>query len=151
MKWIFSVLLSIACFEITAQTESTETEIDSIGLFLYVGDTCSFTDTELRTKIEGELVRARIKPTSDTGFYLNILVGCRSISTEANKKLGMAVSADIRLGTELDEIPVLFRAPSFSTLLVGSMDAQDKAFFLDEITGNAEDALTFVLKASLED
>lgn len=151
MKWIFSLLLLLTCFTAVAEVESPDKGIDSMGLFVSVDDTCSFTEAELRIKVEGELVRARIKPTVDTGFYLNILVGCSSIETVANKILGVAVSAEIRLGTELDGIPVLFDAPSFSTLIVGLIDAKDKAFYLDEITDHAEDALTFVLKASLED
>lgn len=123
---------------------------DSLGLDVWVNSSCPFSQSELRNRVEGEFVRARMKPTNSRDFYLVINVSCMNIENRSGHSTGTAVSYETRLGFENDDgDSMLFEYPNFGSMLIGGKDASSSSFFLNAIRDSASNALTEILKARL--
>ena len=124
---------------------------NELRLWVFVEDDCPFTQSDARSLAEGEFLRARIKPTKDLKFYLDVDVSClkRSRVTGASQTFsGYAIYADILFGTTgtFATQGMSYNTPNHSVLLTGRTNSAQ--FFKNGIEEQIEKALTDYLKAN---
>ncbi|GEK14662.1 hypothetical protein [Aliivibrio fischeri] len=144
-------LIATAILMNTQATFSAEEKVEQLGLFTNVGSACPFTIDQVYNAVEGEFVRARVKPSDNLLFNLNISVSCIAITNQAGNKTGYAVSYDIRYGTKMEgETNVLIETPQYGSMLVGGDGAGSSLFFINAIKNSTSSALTDFLKMTME-
>jgi hypothetical protein len=147
---LLSVVLSGTVF---AQPEPwmKQGEPNSLGLWLFVGDQCPATEEEVRERVDGEFLRARVKSDrSLDSLHLSVQVSCLSDTLQNGRQIGYTVSVEIRFGNTFGNDLMLYHFPDYSTILaLGTGDVSEQ-FFLTAIRDKAAAALTDYLKANLE-
>lgn len=145
-KLLKSVLLgTLIIFSTPSYSKSTQSS-DTLGLFVSVGEKCPFDSQELREKVIGEFVKARVNPTSDTSLFLDVIISCLQIENGNGYVTGYSVNADIRFGTSLDSGAQLVERYSRGTMIVGSDSADSELFYFNAIKESVSDVLVEYLK-----
>ena len=133
MRWMLVGLLMVSGFSsANPQPWMKRVNPDEFGLFVLAGKHCSFTTEKLRSIIEGEFLRARLKPTDYVAFNLTVSATCAKDAT--------AVAYDIRFGTD----DMLYEIPTYGGLSTGGSDD----YFLKAIKLGVESALTDYMEAN---
>jgi len=126
-----------------------QTKPNNLGLFVGVSDSCPFTQKGLLNRIEGEFLRARLKPSKSTTFNLTVSVQCMSVKNRGGTLLGNAVNYEIRYGSKMPNGGyVLYESPNYGSMLVGGNDSESTQYLINTITDGASLALTDYLKAN---
>lgn len=149
MKLLIVALLALAPVIGHAQTEKwlKQANPGSLGLFISSRKPCPFTLEQIKNKIEGEFLRARIKPTKDLKLNLTISINCLKIENKAGNSVGFAVYHQIRFGTQLGTGEfMLYEDPNLGRLYVSGMD--EEQFIMNTITDDVNEAITMYLKAN---
>ncbi|MFY0668989.1 MAG: hypothetical protein JXQ95_13245 [Alteromonas stellipolaris] len=149
LKFLFiSILISVSFFSVAEPKSWMGSEdSDQLGLYVSVYEECPFNQSQLRSKIEGEYIRARIKPTESIGLFLEVNVSCMELKID-NRSVGYVVNYDTSFGSNLFDTIIKYRFPQYGTMAVGS-DASSTRFFINSIAESAEEALTDYLKANM--
>lgn len=124
---------------------------NSLGLFTTIEGNCPFSTEEINSRIEGEFLRARIKPTKDLLMNLNVEVLCLMTKNNGGQQQGYAVRTNMRFGTNkliYGDVNVQYDEPQFNILLVAGRD--NKKYIIDSITNNASDAITEYLRENFK-
>jgi hypothetical protein len=153
MKWTVSLFLLLLSFSAFGEAKNwmKQTNPNSLGLFAWVSSSCPFTEAELVNRIEGEFLRARLKPTKSLSFNLTVNIKCMSVENKGGTLLGNVVSYEIRYGTKMaNGENVLFESPDHGSMLVGSNDVSSTQYFISTITDGVALSLTDYLKANFE-
>lgn len=135
---------TLACVLLVSFIKLTPTALandDSLGLFIDASPQCPFSQDELKDKIQGEFVKARVKPSQDRIHFLRISLQCIEITQRNGFKTGVALHQDIRFGTTLDNGVTVLEDRNRGIMLVGSGDASSKIFFINSIKDIVSDAL----------
>ena len=114
---------------------------DSLGVFIDASPQCPFSQDELKGKIQGEFIKARVKPSQDLTHFLRISLHCIEITQGNGFKTGVALHQDIRFGTTLDSGAVVLEEHNRGMMLVGSDDISSKVFFFNSIKDIVSEAL----------
>lgn len=150
MKWILGLVLFFVAHVAVAEPQHwmKQDKPDSIGLLVFVSEPCPFTQNRLRSKIEGEFLRARIKPIENPylNLSLHVTVVCQATYNQLGTLSGYAVHSDIRYGTALNKELMLYVWPIYGSMLSGSRG--DAQYFVNNITDKVSTAITDYLKAN---
>ncbi|MFA0030084.1 hypothetical protein AB4348_15945 [Vibrio breoganii] len=126
---------------------ANEGDADKLGLFVSVSSECPFSQSQIVNAVEGEFLRARVKPSSNLKTNLTVHVMCLGITNTGGTKTGYGVSYEMRYGTQLsDGTNVLIEAPNFGQILIGGPTSSSTTFFVNAIRDSASHALTDYLK-----
>ncbi|CAH7084404.1 SPOR domain-containing protein [Vibrio chagasii] len=131
-------MLSVSFIKFTSVALAND---DSLGLFIDASPQCPFSQDELMGKIQGEFVKARVKPSQDRIHFLRISLHCIEITQRNGFKTGVALHQDIRFGTTLDNGTVVLEEHNRGMMLVGSGDVSSKVFFFNSIKDIVSEAL----------
>lgn len=124
---------------------------NNLGLFTGVSSSCPFSEEALANRIEGEFLRARLKPTKSLDFNLTVYVRCMSVKNKGGTSLGSVVSYEIRYGSQMaNGENILYESPNHGSMLVGSNDASSTQYFITTITDSVAQSLTDYLKANFQ-
>lgn len=152
MKYINSSIccfLLLGAFSVNASAQSwmKQDNPDSLGLYVRVSDDCPITKEELTKRIEGEFLRARIKPTRSLSLNITVEVLCLSIAQgSSNTVRGHAVNYGIRFGATMEVNHFLYDGPNHGSLLI--VPKGSNQYLLDAIRDSVSNALTDYLKAN---
>ena len=153
MKWSLGLCLALVCCSAIAEPKvwMKQTNRDNLGLFVWVSSSCPFSEEVLVNRIEGEFLRARLKPTKSLDFNLTVNVRCMSVNNKAGTSLGNVVSYEIRYGSRMPNGEnVLYETPDHGSMLTGDNDAGSTQYFVTTITDSVALSLTDYLKANLQ-
>ena len=153
MKWIVSLCFVLLSFSVFAEPKNwmKQANPNSLGLFVWVSNSCPFTEEGLVNRIEGEFLRARLKPTKILDLNLTVNIRCMSVKSKGGALMGNVVSYEIRYGSIMaNGENVLYEAPNYGTMLVASNDASSKQYFINTITDDVALSLTDYLKANFQ-
>lgn len=152
MKKNITRLVLAAAMLINTQTLfAAEEKVEQLGLFTNVASACPFSVDQVYDVLEGEFLRARVKPSDNLLFNLNVNVSCLAIINNAGKQTGYAVSYDIRYGTKIEDgTNVLIETPQYGSMMIGGSDSGSSQFFIDGIKNSTSSALTDFLKMTME-
>jgi len=151
VRWLLPILIALPTFAFAGEHPILKkTDPNTLGLYVFAENECPFSIEELRKKIEGEYLRARIKATGDPDAYLQVKASCMTLYV-GGKTSGIVVYTDIRFGTVIraaefgtkpGEITkgMLINSPHYSLILSGMPDS--KSYFLNGISDQVADALT---------
>ncbi len=153
MKKLMYVLLVI--LSTSAHSASTEwmrkEDPTSLGLYVLALNECPFSSNDVERRIEGEFVRAGIKPTKDTSLFINVEYVCLPQQSVSGHIRGNSVSMDVKFGTQHPNSAfVLYTSPIYGTLVHGGTGSDSAQYFINELTQRASNALTDYLMANLE-
>lgn len=122
---------------------------DELGTFTSVlSSDCSITREELKQTVEGEFLRARIKPISSTSLHLTVELVCINVKSGSGSPLGTAMSYRVDFGTMIDGSFVNYDSGSYGNLMVAGKNG--KQYQLDSVRNAVSEALTDYLKANYE-
>lgn len=148
---IFLMLIATSSVSLASTPQWMKTkDIDSLGLYVFVKESCPFSKAEVREKIEGEYLRARIKPTDSIDLFIEVDVSCLDAQI-ADRSVGYVVSYETSFGTYFLDTIMMYRFPQYGSLAVGNGDASSLDFFVNSIAESVEDALTDYLKVNLQE
>jgi hypothetical protein len=153
MKWAISLCLAILPLLAVAQPKEwmKQTNPNNLGLFAWVSSSCPFGEDGLVNRIEGEFLRARLKPTKSLIFNLTVNVRCMAVKNIGGTLMGNVVSYEIRYGAKMTNGEnVLYESPNHGNMLVGSNDASSVQYFITTITDDVALSLTDYLKANFQ-
>ncbi|ELH9637716.1 hypothetical protein V4F49_001985 [Vibrio parahaemolyticus] len=152
MKVIFKLFFILLLLVINTKVSfAIENKLHDLGLFTRVDSLCPFSRESLDEIVNGEFIRARIKPSKNLLYNLNVDVKCLEISNESGYKTGFSVSYEIRYGTQLDDgTNVLIEYPNYGSMLIGGPTASSSLFFMNAIRNSTSSALTDYLENILE-
>lgn len=153
MKLSVSLCLLLLAFPAIAEPEAwmKQSNPNNLGLFVGVSSTCPFSGETLANRIEGEFLRARLKPTKSLDFNLTVYVRCLAIENNGGTPLGNVVSYEIRYGSIMaNGANVLYESPNHGTILVAGNDASSTQHFITTITDSVAQSLTDYLKANFQ-
>lgn len=119
---------------------------DTLGLFVSSSEDCPFDSQELREKIEGEFVKARINSTDNETSFLDVFVSCMQIKNGNEYVYGNSISVDIRFGTTLESGQQVVERFSRGTMMYGSDKEDSKLFYFNVIKDKVSDALVVYLQ-----
>ncbi|OCH06588.1 hypothetical protein [Aliivibrio fischeri] len=149
-KTKYFLLLLSALINIKASFAAEE-KVDQLGLFINVNQNCPFTIEQINNAIEGEFLRARVEPSNNLLFNLNVDISCLKITNEGGNQTGYAVSYDIRYGTQTENgTNVLIETPKYGSMLIGGPASSSSLFFINAIKDSTYLALTDYLKMMME-
>lgn len=122
---------------------------NNLGLFVSVDKTCPFSKETLTEKIEGEFLRARIRPTKSLFLNLTVYVNCLSNLDRNGAPLGYTAAYQIFFGTRLPSgVDVLYESPDRGG--VATTGKGEGQYLVNAIGEGASEALTAYLKANLQ-
>lgn len=150
MKWVAGVLLVFVSCAAFAQGNAWMKQKDpnSLGLFVAVDEECPFSEEEVTNVLEGEYLRARIKPTQSLVLNITVSVTCVLIEDDESV-MGYAVSKQVRFGTRLTNGSlVLYEMPDYGSLDIGGTDS--KRFLMNSISDAVSSAITDYLKVNFQ-
>lgn len=153
MKWVVCLWIVMVSYSAWAEPKSwmKQTDPNSLGLFAWVSNPCPFTQAELIGRIEGEFLRARIKPNKNLALNLTVNVNCMSVTRQDGTVLGNAVNYEIRYGSmAANGESVLYEWPDYGSMLVGSTEVESTKYFIRTITDDVALSLTDYLKANFQ-
>ncbi|MGF1704208.1 hypothetical protein L4D09_28385 [Photobacterium makurazakiensis] len=152
MKHKIKVIVSIAAVLMSLQTSfAAEDKSDQLGLFTTIASDCPVSRTQVDNAIEGEFLRARIKPSRSLDFNLNVNVSCLSINNVAGNHTGYAINYEIRYGTQIEDgMNVLIETPSYGSMLIAGPNSSSSQFIVNAIKESTSSALTDYLKMIME-
>ena len=153
MKWAVSFCLVLLSCSIYAEPKSwmKQANPNSLGLFVWVSSQCLFQEADLVSRIEGEFLRARLKPSKSLLFNLTVNVRCMSITNNGGNLIGHVVSYEIRYGAKMPNGEnVLYEIPNHGSMLVGGTVSESKQYFINAIRDDVSLSLTDYLKANFE-
>lgn len=153
MKWVFSICLLLWSHSIFAEPKPWMKQLNpnSLGLFAGISSQCPFQESDIVNRIEGEFLRARLKPTKSLRFNLTIYVRCMSVENRGGNLMGHVVSYEIRYGSQMPNGEnVLYESPNHGSMLIGSTDAESNQYFINAIKDGVSMSLTDYLKANFE-
>ncbi|ELI1830351.1 SPOR domain-containing protein [Vibrio fluvialis] len=145
-KLLKSILLVTLVISSSLSYSKSIQSSDSLGLFVSVGEKCPFDSQELREKVIGEFVKARVNPTDDTALFLNVDISCLQLKNGSGYVNGYSVDADIRFGTSLHSGEQLVERFSRGTMMTGSDSADSELFYFNVIKERVSDVLVDYLK-----
>lgn len=122
---------------------------NELGLFVNSSERCPISTDQLREIVEGEFLRARIKPTENLSLNLTVNLQCLSIETEGDTALGFAVKLDVQFGSYSIDHGIdnfLYDSPSFGGMFIDGIDSD--RYTRDGIRKNVGNALTAFLEAN---
>ncbi|MFA0357011.1 hypothetical protein AB4525_08860 [Vibrio breoganii] len=151
-KLMYSFLLFLST---TAHSEPTDwmkkENPKSLGLYVFALTECNFSNAYVEDRIEGEFLRAGIKPTKDTDLFINVEYTCLPQSNVSGHVRGHSVHMDIRFGTRHPNGSyVLYTGPMYGTLVHGGTGSDTTQFFINQLSERASIALTDFLRANIE-
>lgn len=120
---------------------------NEIGYWLYVEE-CPFTTERMKDVLEGEFLRARIKPRPKhhkDEIFLNVTVLCVNVNI-GNVKKGYAMTTDIGFGTRIEGNTMLYWFPEFGGIFISDIDSD---YLINRVKSEIESALTAFLKENI--
>lgn len=150
VKW-FYLLILFSNLLYAQSWEDKSSTTPNLGLFLTVSKSCPFDYQTLKHTLDGEFLRARIKPTNNVDSNLSVYVKCVPISYGDIDPAGYAVHTDIRYGTRLHNgESVLLTEPNYGALLVGGTNGSSVLYFTNFIKEGVSTALTDYLAENID-
>lgn len=147
LRYLLPTLFLFTSLNSFAESWMKKENSSELGLYVDTHTSCPFSNADIKNLIEGEFLRARIKPTADLDLYLQISVTCMNAES-GSRQLGYAVHYDIIFGTLTANYGLMHHAsPSYGSMLLGGMN--DISFLKNAIRDSASNALTDYLKANL--
>ncbi len=153
MKWVVCLCLVLLSYSACAEPKPwmKQPNPNDLGLFASVARSCPFTEEALVNRIEGEFLRARVKPTKSLAFNLTVNIRCMSIEDKGGTLMGNVVSYEIRYGSKMPNGEfVLYESPNHGSMLVGGKGTDAKQYFISTITDDVALSLTDFLKANFQ-
>lgn len=153
MKFVFIVLLLLWPHSAFAEPKPWMKQINpnNLGLFVGVSSECPFQQADIANRIEGEFLRARLKPTKSLIFNLTVYIRCMPVENNGGRLMGHVVSYEIRYGSQMPNgEDVLYESPNHGSMLIGSTDAESNQYFIDKIKDSVSMSLTDYLKANFQ-
>lgn len=122
---------------------------NELGTFTSVlSSDCSITSEELTQTVEGEFLRARIKPIVTTSLHLTVELICINVESGSGSPLGTAMYYRVDFGKMKDGSFVNYDSGSYGNLMVAGKNG--KQYQLDSVRNAVAKALTDYLKANFE-
>lgn len=122
---------------------------NELGKFVAVAnDDCSITQEELNKAVDGEFLRARIKPVTSFSLHLNVELTCIKVKNMNNSVLGVAMNYRVMFGTLKGASFVSYEAATYGNLQISS--SESKEYRLNSVRNAVSNALTDYLKANFE-
>ncbi|GAL09062.1 peptidyl-prolyl cis-trans isomerase [Vibrio astriarenae] len=117
-----------------------------LGLYSdYVAKACPFSQEELDNKLEGEFLRARLKPDEGKELFLYVRVNCIELTNMNKTHTGYAMSTNVMFGLG-EESPEMLIRDDYGTMAAAGTDEASKRFLLNTVTEKVSDAITDYLK-----
>jgi hypothetical protein len=151
MKWVVSFCLILLSYSVCAEPKPwmKQANPNNLGLFVWVSSSCPFSKEDLTNRLEGEFLRARLKPSLSLFFNLSVNVRCMSIKNVGGTNMGSVVSYEIRYGTLMPNgANVLYETPNHGSILVNSKGSESTSYSIKSITDDVSVSLTEYLKAN---
>jgi hypothetical protein len=143
-------------FSVMAESQPWMKKDDPNSLGLYVditGKDCPLDRKELKDMVEGEYLRARIKPTDDINdLNISINLLCQK-STMGGRHIGTTAAYTVYFASRvfLPKSTYVNYEPGFIIVLTGSPNKMEaKTSFLDSIREEINIMITRYLKANME-
>ena len=116
---------------------------NQLNYFGWIGEKCGTPLGEIKSAIEGVLIRSRVKPIESPGgkLYLSVTVDCSSAKNTSFR----AFTVDVYFG-RYDEKPAIFYEPGFGGVGFGG----GSEYLVDAVKKSVESAMTAYISAHLD-
>ncbi|WP_264876285.1 hypothetical protein [Vibrio agarivorans] len=144
MKFIKLLLVALS---VTLSTASVLAE-ERLGLYITpIDNDCPFNQKQLESRVEGEFLRARLKPDEQDSAFLYVKVQC--LKTHAgDRHNGYIVASNIAFAIGEGQPQLLF-LDDYGTVAIGGTGESGKQFLLNVVVEGTSNAITDFLKATL--
>jgi len=125
---------------------------NTLGLFVHAGSQCPFNKLDLKKAVEGEYLRARIKPSELLAepLLLQVTTACLKLNLEGGIYMGYAMHNDVYFTTSIDTQKTWLRYDDRSYGGMYMTGSQAKAYMLNQVQDDVSEALTDYLKANMK-